>query len=187
MAFAFRRVLDLFVFVWLFHLSYLTYGVVPNSGIQQLAVSGLAKMAFRHLMVEYPWKGVFFPVELLPKKCLSLVTLIGCMARFSAEKLRKLDKHFTSTPVKPVLFDIKIIKIIWSSLFVIKLSVCLKCYCNNVILKEPSRPHFSFLALACYPCDFEENKKGKSEALLQEGGKWCGNHNNQGISMSWSC
>ena len=33
MAFAFRRVLDLFVFVWLFHLSYLTYGVVPNSGI----------------------------------------------------------------------------------------------------------------------------------------------------------
>ena len=51
MAFAFRRVLDLFVFVWLFHLSYLTYGVVPNSGIQQLAVSGLAKMALRHLMV----------------------------------------------------------------------------------------------------------------------------------------
>ena len=134
----------------------------------------------------YPWKGFFFPVELLPKKCLSLVTLIGCMARFSAEKLRKLDKHFTSTPVKPVLFGIKSIKIIWNSLFVIKLSVCRKCYCNNVILKESSRPHFSFLALTRYPCDCEENK-GKSEALLQEGGKWCGNHNNQGISMSWSC
>ena len=87
-------------------------------------------------------------------------------------------------PLLPVLFDIKII---WNSLFVIKLSVCRKCYCNNVILKEPSRPHFSFLALARYPCDCEENKKGKSEALLQEGGKWCGNHNNQGISMSWSC